>query len=157
MNTRIEPNDKPVFEIDAHVVLRLNAGDNLKEQFELTRGDLLTFTDDVLDPLLQEPFDKDTFFSGIALESGTILNVTRVGDEILMSAKGAKTPARLSLDQARSLSRNLELAADCFDLVSQLDDGDDDEAAFIEDGDAPAPGVDFITEEEDENPKGVVR
>jgi hypothetical protein len=34
---------------------------------------------------------------------------------------------------------------------------DEDEAEFLEEGDAPTPEPDFISEEEDENPTGVVR
>ena len=141
MNTQIQPNGKPVFEIDAHVVRRLNAGDGFKQQVEFTSSDLLIFRDDVFDPLLAEPYVDENFFAGIELENGTLLNVKRVGDEIIMSVQGAPIPARLTLDQAQMLSINLDMAADCFNVVSDLDD---DDADFIEDGSAPTPDPDFI-------------
>ena len=44
------------------------------------------------------------------------------------------------------------------EIVALLVDPDEDEADFIEDGSTPAPDeADFISEEEDENPSGVVR
>jgi hypothetical protein len=144
MNTRTKTNDKPLFEIDAYIVLRLNAGDNVKQQLELTRGDLLTFTDDLLTPLLDEDFGGGNLVSGILLENDTVANVTRIADEILISMKTAPNPVRLSLDQARTLLQNLESASDCFDVVSELDEGDDDEADFIEDGGTPTPAPEFI-------------
>jgi hypothetical protein len=47
------------------------------------------------------------------------------------------------------------------EIVALLADPDKDEGDFLEDGASPAPssedGVDFISEEEDENPTGVIR
>lgn len=154
MNTRTQVNDKPLFEIDAHIVLRLNAGDGVPQQFELTRDDLSMFCINVLDRLLGKPYINLTGM--IYLENGTSLLAQRIGDEILISKDGAPYPARLSLDQARSLVRMLESAADCFDAVPDPEE-DEDEDGFLDGGGTPASDGAFISEEEDENPTNVVR
>ncbi len=133
MNTRIQPNDKPVYEIDANVVLRLSGGDNVIQQFELTRDDLSIFIDDVLDPKVREPFDDQYLCSWIDLETGGGISVMRHDDEILVWQGGARFPAHLSLDQARTLVRKLKSAADCFDIVPGLNS--DDEEFISEEGD----------------------
>lgn len=44
------------------------------------------------------------------------------------------------------------------EIVASLADPDEDEADFIEDGSTPVPDeAEFISEEEDENPSGVIR
>jgi hypothetical protein len=89
MNSRIQSNDKPVFEIDAHVVLRLNAGDNVIQQLELTRADLSIFIADVFDPLLGNDTSPSNF-AGIDLENGTAMMATRVGRKSCFRSKGRR-------------------------------------------------------------------
>ena len=43
------------------------------------------------------------------------------------------------------------------DVIKQSGPEEEDEADLLEDGSTPTPDPDFIDEEEDENPKGVVR
>ena len=101
----------------------------------MSANDIANFVDDVQVQLIEEGMDEDT-----AAELGR-----KIENDLLW------VQSRAAVKAARSTSARNE------EERERLIQRPEDEADFIDDGARPTREPEFISEEEDENPNGVIR
>lgn len=132
-------------------------GGTIAATYGFSPGDASIFVNDCLRGHIEHSYDSR---SGVALDNGTVIDVERRRDTILISGltkAGDSIPqVALSLEHARELTDEIEDAGDEIAQAFDPDEGEDEDE--IENGDVPnTTPVDFIDEEEDANPSGVIR